>query len=403
VSELLAFGTLGFRHITDPRGADHILFLLALAAIYRFGLARVHLVVTAFTVGHSVTLALAVTGALVLPSGVIEFLIPVTIVATALENLIVRDRSAALWGRRYRPVFAGVFGLVHGAGFANYLRSLFVDRIAIPLLGFNLGLEAGQLIVIALAFISFAALDRAISLVMAASHRQEVAGPLRIRTLAVSVLDEARRAVDAGALPVVACRRRLIVSAAVIVCGIAGSATVAFSHPLHTTLTEITTLPDGSVQIVLRAFIDDFSAAVTRRATPQGTAIPTPADSAAARYLGQTVVLTDAGGRRVPLQVAAMRRTDDLVWITLRAPTLRSVAGARLTNRVLFERWDDQVNIVQTAIGARRQTLLFTNEIRYPKAIWGGIPSARDPSSKRPSTGMSRSRAPDDNGCLTPS
>jgi hypothetical protein len=56
-----------------------------------------------------------------------------------------------------------------------------------------------------------------------------------------------------------------------------------------------------------------------------------------------------------------MRRTDDLVWITLRAPTLRSVAGARLTNRVLFERWDDQVNIVQTAIGARRQTLLFTN------------------------------------------
>lgn len=189
MSELLAFGTLGFRHITDPRGADHILFLLALAAIYRFKDWReCTWVVTAFTVGHSVTLALAVTGALVLPSGVIEFLIPVTIVATALENLIVRDRSAALWGRRYRPVFAGVFGLVHGAGFANYLRSLFVDRIAIPLLGFNLGLEAGQLIVIALAFISFAALDRAISLVMAASHRQELAGPLRIRTLAVSVL-----------------------------------------------------------------------------------------------------------------------------------------------------------------------------------------------------------------------
>ena len=155
-------------------------------------------------------------------------------------------------------------------------------------------------------------------------------------------------------------RRRLIVSAAVIVCGIAASTTVAFSHPLHTTLTEITTLPDGSVQIVLRAFIDDFSAAVTRRAAPQGTPIPTPADSAAARYLGETVTLTDAGGRRVPLQVAGMRRTDDLVWITLRAPTLRSAVGARLTNRVLFERWDDQVNIVQTAIGARRQTLLFT-------------------------------------------
>ena len=154
--------------------------------------------------------------------------------------------------------------------------------------------------------------------------------------------------------------RRIVVSALVIVFGTVGSASAAFSHPLHTTLTEITTSADGSVQIVLRAFIDDFSAAVTRRPSPQGMPIPTPADSAAARYLGETVVLTDAGGQRVPLQVAGVRRTDDLVWITLRAPTLRSVAGARLTNRVLFERWDDQVNIVQTAIGAHRQTLLFT-------------------------------------------
>jgi hypothetical protein len=189
VSELLAFGTLGFRHITDPRGADHILFLLALAAIYRFRDWRECVwVVTAFTVGHSVTLALAVTGALVLPSALIEFLIPVTIVATSLENLIVRDKSAALWGRRYRPVFAGVFGLVHGAGFANYLRSLFVDRIAVPLLGFNLGLEAGQLIVIALAFLSFAVLDRAIGALGTATPRLDADRPVRVRTLAVSLI-----------------------------------------------------------------------------------------------------------------------------------------------------------------------------------------------------------------------
>jgi len=188
VSELLAFGTLGFRHITDPRGADHILFLLALAAIYRFRDWRECVwVVTAFTIGHSVTLALAVTGALVLPSAIVEFLIPVTIVATALENLIVRDRSTAILGRRYRPVFAGVFGLVHGAGFANYLRSLFVDRIAIPLFGFNLGLEAGQLIVIALAFMTFAAADRAIMAIGAASRRPDDRRAVRLRTLAVSV------------------------------------------------------------------------------------------------------------------------------------------------------------------------------------------------------------------------
>lgn len=145
-----------------------------------------------------------------------------------------------------------------------------------------------------------------------------------------------------------------------VVCGVTAGAATAFAHPLHTTLTEVTTASDGSIRIVLRAFIDDFSAAVTGRAAPQGVPIPTPADSAIARYLGQTLALTDAGGRRLPLSVAGVRRTDDLVWITLHAPALRSPAGARLTNRVLFDRWEDQVNIVQTAIGARRQTLLFT-------------------------------------------
>jgi hypothetical protein len=189
VSDLVAFATLGFRHITDPRGADHIVFLLALAAIYRFWDWRECVwVVTAFTVGHSVTLALAVTGALNLPTALVEFLIPVTILATALENLIVRDRSTAIWGRRYRPVFAGVFGLVHGAGFANYLRSLFVDHLAVPLLGFNLGLEVGQLLVIALAFITFAALDRIIARVVWVASGSDAERAVRVRTFAVSTL-----------------------------------------------------------------------------------------------------------------------------------------------------------------------------------------------------------------------
>ena len=189
MSELLAFGRLGFEHITDPRGADHILFLLALAAIYRFRDWRECVwVVTAFTVGHSITLALAVTSVVVLPPELIEFLIPLTIVATALENLIVRDRAHALWGRRYRPLFAGVFGLVHGAGFANSLRSLFVDEIAVPLLGFNLGLEIGQLIVIALAFAAFAAVDRMIAVGVATYRAPSADRAVRVRTLAVSVL-----------------------------------------------------------------------------------------------------------------------------------------------------------------------------------------------------------------------
>lgn len=167
MSEWLTFVQLGFRHIVDTSAADHILFLLALAAIYRpSDWRRALWVVSAFTVGHSVTLALAVTGALTLPSPVIEFLIPVTIMLTAVENLIVRD------GGKYRPVFAGVFGLVHGAGFANYLKSLFVDQVAVPLFGFNVGIELGQILVLSAIAVVLIGVDQLV--------------PLRLRVIAVS-------------------------------------------------------------------------------------------------------------------------------------------------------------------------------------------------------------------------
>jgi len=184
MSELAAYITLGFRHITDLEAMDHILFLFALAAIYRLRDWRDSLwVVTAFTVGHSVTLALAVTGTLALPTRLIEFLIPVTIVATCLDNLIPSLEGVRTVGR-YRPVFAGVFGLVHGAGFANYLRSMFVDQIALPLFGFNVGIELGQLVVLAIAAAALVALDRAFALV-ASRPGQSV---LRLRVVAVSAV-----------------------------------------------------------------------------------------------------------------------------------------------------------------------------------------------------------------------
>lgn len=185
ISEFLSFAELGFRHITDIAALDHVLFLLALAAIYTVRDWRSALwVITAFTVGHSVTLALAVTGAIRLPTDLIEFLIPVTIVATCIENIFVRNRERALWHGRYRPVFAGVFGLVHGAGFANYLRDLFVDRLALPLFGFNVGIELGQVVVLAIAAVIFLAVDELISRV----HRSAGVGfALRLRVLLVSV------------------------------------------------------------------------------------------------------------------------------------------------------------------------------------------------------------------------
>jgi hypothetical protein len=186
MSELIAFVHLGFRHITDLTALDHILFLVALAAIYRGRDWRdVLWVITAFTVGHSVTLALAVTGALQLPTPLIEFLIPVTILVTGLENILVRRRDRAPLGGGYRPVFAGVFGLVHGAGFANYLQSLFLGSIIVPLLGFNAGIELGQLVVLGLAAVALAGLDWGLTLLRSPGATPSV---LRLRVVAVSAI-----------------------------------------------------------------------------------------------------------------------------------------------------------------------------------------------------------------------
>ncbi len=186
MSELLTFIHLGFRHITDLEAMDHILFLVALAAIYRGRDWHDSLwVVSAFTVGHSITLALAVTGAVRLPTALIEFLIPLTIVATALENLIVRNRERAPLKGRYRPVFAGVFGLVHGAGFANYLRSLFSGSIAVPLFGFNLGIEIGQIAVLLVAGVLLALLDRLLTL---ARSPEALPSAYRLRVVTVSLV-----------------------------------------------------------------------------------------------------------------------------------------------------------------------------------------------------------------------
>lgn len=183
MSDFLTFMQLGFRHIVDIEAMDHILFLVALAAIYRFRDARqIVRVVTAFTIGHSITLALAVTGTLALPSPLIEFLIPVTIVATGVENLVARQGAGTA---RYRPLLAGVFGLVHGAGFANYLTAMFVEQVAVPLFGFNVGIELGQLVVLLGVALALAAFDAA----LAAARRPGAAWPaMRVRVVTVSLL-----------------------------------------------------------------------------------------------------------------------------------------------------------------------------------------------------------------------
>lgn len=142
------YAKLGFQHITDLAGYDHMLFLLALIASFRPSeWKKVLVLITAFTVGHSITLALAALDIVRIDSSMVEFLIPVTIVITAILNLIRPEKTSrsAIW---LEYMLALGFGLIHGLGFSNYLRALLMDELLVPLLSFNIGLEAGQILVV---------------------------------------------------------------------------------------------------------------------------------------------------------------------------------------------------------------------------------------------------------------
>ena len=187
MNELASYVALGFRHITDPGGLDHVLFLIVLAVVYRARDWRAATwVVTAFTVGHSITLALAALHVVAFPIAVIEFLIPLTIVVTALENLREREPGPAGTTRlRLRALLAGVFGLIHGAGFAGYLDSLLIDQPLVPLLGFNIGIEIGQVVVLTAAVVAMTLLDRLLTQARLGFGRFT---PLRIRITMVSAV-----------------------------------------------------------------------------------------------------------------------------------------------------------------------------------------------------------------------
>ena len=150
------FGTyfeLGIRHIADLTAFDHLLFIAVLVAVYRFKqIGKVAILVTAFTIGHSITLALATLDVIAVPTDIIEFLIPVTIFLTALVNILgVEGKVRAA----VKYFIALGFGLIHGMGFSNYLRHLLGEETSLvqPLLAFNLGLEVGQLGIVVVSLI----------------------------------------------------------------------------------------------------------------------------------------------------------------------------------------------------------------------------------------------------------
>lgn len=166
MSDFSIYLQLGFDHITDLNGYDHILFVVALCAIYRLqDWRKVLILVTAFTLGHSITLALATLRLIEYSTDLIEFLIPITILLTAVANFFHKSTESILQkekGSQIRYPMAMAFGLIHGMGFSNYLRSLLgrEESIVSPLFAFNVGLEIGQiLIVLAVLGLAFVFVD----------------------------------------------------------------------------------------------------------------------------------------------------------------------------------------------------------------------------------------------------
>lgn len=152
MSEFELYLTLGYEHISDLQAYDHILFIIALCAIYQLkDWKAIGILVTAFTIGHSLTLALSVSNIVRIPTNIIELLIPVTIILTCIFNLLQKGRATPK-ALRNKYGIALFFGLIHGMGFSNYLKQILgtEESILTPLLAFNIGLELGQLLIVAI-------------------------------------------------------------------------------------------------------------------------------------------------------------------------------------------------------------------------------------------------------------
>lgn len=147
---------LGFQHISDFAGYDHILFITVLCAVYSVNEWRkILMLITAFTLGHSTTLALATLQFVTVPSRIIEFLIPVTIFITAFANIFQKNETVSVKFHWVKYSCTFFFGLIHGLGFSTYLKALLglEDSIIMPLFSFNIGIELGQFFIITIIFL----------------------------------------------------------------------------------------------------------------------------------------------------------------------------------------------------------------------------------------------------------
>jgi len=140
---------LGLDHVLDLNGYDHILFLIALCAAYSFNAWRkLLLLVTLFTIGHTISLLLAHYNIVAIRGDYVEFLIPITILVTALYNIFNARRSKLSTSNLMFYLVTLFFGLIHGFGFARYYNMMKTDDSVAPLLEFALGVELAQIVIV---------------------------------------------------------------------------------------------------------------------------------------------------------------------------------------------------------------------------------------------------------------
>lgn len=157
MQEFWVYFNIGLKHVLDINGYDHVLFLIALCVPYAFkDWKRVLLLVTLFTVGHTISLILSVYGVVQVKASLIEFLIPITILITALFHLFTAGKSSKKESISFVASVTLFFGIIHGLGFSNYFKSILPgsssDKL-LPLLEFALGIEAAQIIVVIIVLI----------------------------------------------------------------------------------------------------------------------------------------------------------------------------------------------------------------------------------------------------------
>ncbi|MBI1222102.1 MAG: HupE/UreJ family protein [Bacteroidetes bacterium] len=160
MSEFTSYLELGLRHILNLKGMDHALFVMALCAPFELKVwKKLLILITAFTLGHSLTLVLSAMNIFQWNGSFTEQIIAATIAVTALQNLIAKKQSRAILQWKYGMAFS--FGLIHGMGFSGYFKRIIGEEsILLPLFSFNAGIELAQIVIILCLFLIYFALHQ---------------------------------------------------------------------------------------------------------------------------------------------------------------------------------------------------------------------------------------------------